>query len=90
MSGVHYHMSMPSTRGCAHVYFTVQSCIDCDFISNSGCLEASVKAAVMQLVLMYFSGYYTVRLKLFSLFRVCFLCGICVKSIIQLPQCGTI
>ena len=40
------------------------------FISSPGCPETSIKAAMMQLVLLYFSRYYTLRLKMFSLFFV--------------------
>ena len=61
-------------------------------ISSPGCPEASVKAVVMQLVLLYFSRYHTVKVKMFSLFFVfvCFLCIICVKSIINLLHYSTI
>ena len=46
--GVHCHVRASSTSGCAFVYFTVQYCIEYSiFISSPGCLEASVKAAVM-------------------------------------------
>ena len=42
-------------------------------------------------VLLFFSRYYSLRLKMFSLFFVfaCFLCVICVKSIINLLQYST-
>ena len=40
------------------------------FISSPGCPETSIEAAMMQLVLLYFSRYYSLRLKMFSLFFV--------------------
>ena len=52
----HCHMHASFTCGYASMYFTVQYCTEYSiFISNPRCPEASKKAAVMQLVLLYFS-----------------------------------
>ena len=73
VSGIHCHTPASSTSGFAIVYFTVQYCIEYGtFISSPGCLEASLKATVMQLVLLYFSRYCTVRLKCFLSFLCLF------------------
>ena len=56
VSAGHCHMHASFTCGYASVYFTVQYCTQYSvFISNPGCPEARKKAAVMQLVLLYFS-----------------------------------
>ena len=63
-------------------------------VSNSSCLFTRCQPLYTSCctVLLYFSRYWTVRLKMFSLFFVfvCFLCIICVKSIINLLQYSTI
>ena len=63
-------------------------------VSDSSCLFTWSQPlyASCCTVLLYFSRYCTVRLKMFSLVFVfvCFLCIICVKSIINLLQCSTI
>ena len=80
VSGVHCHVCASSTSGCAFVYFTVLYRVQqySIFISSSGCPEASIKAVVMQLVLLYFSRYCPVRLQMFnfcvSLFFMYYLC----------------
>ena len=62
-------------------------------VSNSSCLFTRCQPlyASSCTVLLYFSRYCTVRLKMLSLFFVfvCFLCIICVKSIINLLQYST-
>ena len=53
LSGVLYHVRTPSTSGCTSVHFTVQQCIEYSiFISSPGCSEASIRAGVMQVVLL--------------------------------------
>ena len=47
-----------------------QYCVKYIFISSPGCLESSVRTAVMSLVALYFSRYCTIRSKMFSLFFV--------------------
>ena len=63
-------------------------------VSNTSCLFTRCQPlyASCCTVLLYFSRYCTVRLKMFSLFFVfvCFLCIICVKIIINLLQYSTI
>ena len=62
-------------------------------ISNSSCLFTRCPPLYSSCctVLLCFSRYYTMGLKIFSLFFVfvCFLCIICVKSIINLLQYST-
>ena len=55
-------------------------------VSNFSCLFTQCQPLYTKccIVLLYFSRYCTVRLKMFSLIFVCFLCIICVKSIINL------
>ena len=61
-------------------------------VSNSSCLFTRCQplCASCCTALLYFSRYCTVRLKMFSLFLVCFLCIFCVKSIINLLPYRTI
>lgn len=79
MSGVYCHLLASSTNSCAFVYFTVLCRVQpySIFISIPGCLEAGIKAVVIQVVLLgrascctillYFSRYDSVRLKMFIL-----------------------
>ena len=51
ISGIHCHVTT-SCISRVFVYFNLQYCIDTvQYISSPGCLEASIKAYVMQLVL---------------------------------------
>ena len=98
---VSYFMCLAYTLSHARILYKrlclgplIQYCIECNSaVSLSpGCPEASIIAVVMYAdcctVLLYFSGYCTVKLTLFSLLFVfvCFLCIICVKSTINLLQ----
>ena len=53
-------------------------------VSNSSCLFTHARPCIPATLLLFFSRYYTVRLKMSSL--CLFLCIICVKSIINLLQ----
>ena len=82
---------------CIALYRVQQNSSIC--ISSPGCLEASAKAAMMELVplgssscctaVLYCSRYYTVRLKMFYFLFLFFKCITCVKSTINLLQYST-
>ena len=62
---------------CAELYRQPQCSI---FVSNPGCPEARVNAAMIQLVPMYFPRYCVIRLNMLNclcllVFFVCYLCG---------------
>ena len=88
---------IPSTWGLSEFAACPQSDIAEDpsalppSVANSSCLFARCQPlyASCYTLLLHFSRYYTVRLKMFH-FCVCFLCIICVKSIINLLQYSTI
>ena len=90
-SGVYCHMHTSSTSGCVFVYFTAQStecvqsthrvCKEYIFISNPACLEASIKAIVMQLVL-----YCTFPGSVYQIKNVFFIFCVCLFSIYYLCE----
>ena len=68
---------------CTLLNSAMQSTVVRQLYFSPGCPEANVTAVVMQPKLVYFSWYYIVRLKMFSLFFV-LLCIIHVKNVINL------
>ena len=91
MSGVHCHMHASSTSGCAFVYFTVQYCIE--YSSRVSLFQAQdVKrksSGDVAGTTVLFKVLYCKIKNVFFIFCVCFLCIICVKSIINLLQYST-
>ena len=82
-SGAHCHVLATSPSGCGIVYFTVPCCV------GESSIVSLFQAPVMELVLLYFSRYCTIRWKSFSLFFcACFsryyLCErYCITNLLQ-------
>ena len=93
VSGIHWHSSAPPPVAVllwALLYRTVESAVVERLCVEPSMCGSSVKAAGMYLIQLMFKVLYCKIKNVFLIFGVCFLCIICVKSIINPVKYSTV